>query len=300
MSALALRRWALAEAFKRLAHQPLATLLALLLATAALALPLALAALAWTLQPAWKLLGTPAQAIVFVTAGTANSDLATLQRRVTEQAGVAGVTVLPRDAALAGLNRRSPTGALPEMRSNPLPDALVVDLAGKLAPSQVETTLIALRKLPKVDDVHFDSSWYRQWHALRQVATAVGGAAGGALALVLVGLLWLLPRLLAPAHPLEARVLLLVGADRASVRRPAAYAGMLLGAFAALLAIGLLVAGDRALAPWLAELPGLVRSDRVAPTHSGALAAAVVVLAALLGGAAGDSAGRRATQDLVL
>jgi cell division transport system permease protein len=219
-----------------LARTPGLTLLALLLATAALTLPLLVAALAWPLNSAWSRLDAPAQAVVFAAPGTAGSDVAALRARLAEQPGVASATLVTRDAALAELTRRAPGGALPDVKANPLPDAVVVTFVRATPPPAVETTVAALRKLPRVDSVQFDGAWYRRWMAGVDAARVAGGAMAALLVvLAMAGLLGAaqLPPVTGRA---ELRLLALTGAPAADRRRPFMYAGGLIGLVAGLAA----------------------------------------------------------------
>ncbi len=236
MSLLSTRARALASAMQALARTPGLTLLALLLATAALTLPLLVAALAWPLNSAWSRLDAPAQAVVFAAPGTAGSDVAALRARLAEQPGVASATLVTRDAALAELTRRAPGGALPDVKANPLPDAVVVTFVRATPPPAVETTVAALRKLPRVDSVQFDGAWYRRWMAGVDAARVAGGAMAALLVvLAMAGLLGAaqLPPVTGRA---ELRLLALTGAPAADRRRPFMYAGGLIGLVAGLAA----------------------------------------------------------------
>ncbi len=238
MSGLAARTRALASAVDALASAPGLAVLALLLASTALTLPLLVAALAWPLHGAWSRLDAPAQAVVFAAPGTAGSDVAALRVRLAEQPGVASATLVMRDTALADLMRRAPGGALPELKANPLPDAVVVTFARATPPTAVDTTVAALRKLPRVDSVQFDGDWYRRWMAGADAARVAGGAIALLLGVLAVaGVLGAaqLPSVIGPA---ELRLLALFGAPAADRRRPFIYAGGLIG-----LAAGIVTGG---------------------------------------------------------
>jgi cell division transport system permease protein len=238
VSGLAARTRALASAVDALASAPGLAVLALLLASTALTLPLLVAALAWPLHGAWSRLDAPAQAVVFAAPGTAGSDVAALRVRLAEQPGVASATLVMRDTALADLMRRAPGGALPELKANPLPDAVVVTFARATPPTAVDTTVAALRKLPRVDSVQFDGDWYRRWMTGADAARVAGGAIALLLGVLAVaGVLGAaqLPSVIGPA---ELRLLALFGAPAADRRRPFIYAGGLIG-----LAAGIVTGG---------------------------------------------------------
>ncbi len=238
MSGLATRTRALASAVDALARAPGLALLALLLASAALTLPLLVAALAWPLHGAWSRLDAPAQAVVFAAPGTAGSDVAALRARIGEQPDVASATLVTRDTALAELTRRAPGGALPELKANPLPDAVVVTFVRATPPTAVDTTVAGLRKLPRVDSVQFDGVWYRRWMAGVDAARVAGGAMAVLLGVLAVAGVLGAAQLPSITGRAELRLLALTGAPAADRRRPFMYAGGLIGLAAGLVAGG--------------------------------------------------------------
>lgn len=290
MSSLATRRWALAEALRRLRRRPLASLAALLFASLAIALPLALACLLVPMKSHWDRLDAPAQALAFVTAGVGPADLKSLRERVGELPGVVGVAHVARDAALEALARRLPGPGLPDVKINPLPDVLVVEFARAATADAVQAAVAAIGKLPRVDSVQFDAAAHARWLAVRGGLAAAAGGLAAALLLLLTATIVVAPRILASASTDEQRVLRLVGATHSAVRRPATYAGALLGLASAALAIGLiagLAAGLQRLAlPVMAELRAVAGSDLGALLPWPWLLA-LAVLALLLGYAGG-------------
>jgi len=294
MSMLGSRRYALARAGIRLTRRPPATVVALLLTTLAVGLPLFVATLAVALRPAWMQLTGPAQAVVFVAAGAPGAEIAALRTRIAELPGVTDASHVPREAALADMLRRAPGGALPDLKSNPLPDSVVVTFARGLAPDAIDASVSALGKLAKVDSVQFDAQWHRQWHATLGVVIAIGSAIAIALLLLAVTAAVASARLIGDASLDEARVLALVGADPAYQRRPYAYAGALLGLAGGLLACAAVAGALAALGPLLADLATAWRADLRWELLPWPVMVSVTALAGLIGLAAGSALGRQA------
>jgi cell division transport system permease protein len=114
----------------------------------------------------------------------------------------------------------------------------VVTFARATPPTAVDTTVAALRKLPRVDSVQFDGDWYRRWMTGADAARVAGGAIALLLGVLAVaGVLGAaqLPSVIGPA---ELRLLALFGAPAADRRRPFIYAGGLIG-----LAAGIVTGG---------------------------------------------------------
>ena len=294
MSLLSVRLDALAQALHRLASQPLTTGLALALATLSLLLPLLVATLAAPLAAAWGRFDAPAQAVVFVAAGTPSRDIEALRTQVAALPRVVDATHVTREAALEALARRAPGGSLPELKTNPLPDTIVVRLARATTAAEADGTIAALRKLGRVDAVQFDSAWYRRWTAgvrIGAAALAVGAAVLGGLCLLALVAACRLPSITGRD---ELRVLALVGAPPRQRRRPFAYAGALIGLAAGLLACAAVAATLAGLAPVLADVREATGWALTWPLLPWPVQAGVVAAGGLLGLVAGIRAGWRA------
>jgi cell division transport system permease protein len=293
MSGLASRRYAFAQAVQWLTRRPLTTLLALTLASLALAVPLLLATLAYPLQAPWRELNAPAQAVVFVAAGASGAEVAALRRKLAEHVGVADAVHVPRDAALAELMRRAPGGALPEIKTNPLPDAVQVTFADGLSPDAADALVAALRKLPRVDAVQFDGRWHRQWTALVGTATAMGAGVAVALLLLAVAAVAAAAQLPQMVERTELTLLNLIGANPGFVRRPFAYAGALIGLFGGLLASAAVAGSLSVLRPMLPGLGAAWGTEVRLVLLPWPVMAAVIGLAGLVGYSAGSAVAPR-------
>jgi cell division transport system permease protein len=297
MSWFAPRHHALGQALRALARRPLAMLFALLLAALALWLPLAALSLAPPLAPAWQRLDAPAQAVVFVAPGSASGEISALRAKLAEQAHVTTATHVPRDAALAELARRAPGGTLPELKSNPLPDAIVVAFARGTPPESAEAAVAAMRKLARVDSVQYDGTWYRRWSAAAALARTIAAVAAAALLVLSVAAVAAAARVPQPVGSAELALLRLVGSSAAQRRRPFAYAGLLMGLGAGLLAVAALAAVRAGVGPTLASQAAVLGLETTWPLPPWSVLAAVVAGAAAIGGLSGSAAGRRADRE---
>jgi cell division transport system permease protein len=291
MSSLALQR-----AVRTAARQPGALLLALLLAVLACIVLLATliaAPSAWTQWQRAQALRA-AEATAFLAPGTPSTEIKATLARAEALPAVGAVRHVTRDAALAELSARSGSGAaLPELKSNPLPDALVVRFAAAATPTQVDATVAALRKLPKVEVVHFDGTWHQRLSTMIATGLALGAAVAAAALLAIVLALVSAVRLLTVGDLAEVRVMRLVGATEGTIVRPYAYTGAGLLLVASLAAIGALTLAWRWLQPALAGLPGLDLGWNM-PAPPLVVLTGFALAAALLGLALGALAGRSA------
>jgi len=292
VSAFGHRAYALRRALAMLGQRPGRFLLGLLLATAALALPLLILAMAYTAAPWITRVQAGPELSVFVTPGTGATELDALRARLAASPGVAGVLLIPRDQAYAELMRRSGIAAAGE-RANPLPDVLVARFGWIRDPAAIERAAAAARQWPGVDAVQADLQWYRRLIAGGN-AIAMPMLALAALTLALV----FLALTAAAAAQVELRrdemdLLTLIGARRAFIVRPYAYAAALTLALAAVLALALATITLATTEPTLA---GLAQTSgepfrwRAVPAWALVLA---VLLATLFGGLVGTLTLRR-------
>lgn len=251
------RAYALRRSLRLLAQRPGILMLAVVLCAVALMLPLLAATLAVGARSLGAGISVAPELSVFLSPAANAQDVKGLQARVEAVPGVVQVRHIPREAALAELAERSGLGALRELKSNPLPDVLVVALAAGVSPATVDAVAAAIRKLPRVDSVQFDSAWYRKLVQIGRIALIVSAIVGGML-LVLVAVVTIgAVRLLATASSEETRVLRMVGADEGFIARPYVYIGGAVLALAAALAAGAVAAVLRLLNPELSELARL-------------------------------------------
>lgn len=258
MSVLSARGYALRRAFALIGDQPAAFLLSVLLAAAALALPLALAVLAGSARPLAAGIRPAPEISVFVALGANARETEALRARLAGLTDVEDVRLLPRDAALADLAQRSGLGAsLKDLRNNPLPDVLVARLPRSVGVARIESAAAEIRKWPNVDAVRADTDWYRKLTAIARVlgwlGLIFGGLVAALVALILVGTI----RLHAAMRTDETRVLRVIGATPDFIVRPYAYSAGLTLSLAAVAAAGVVLAALAAVKGPVIELAQL-------------------------------------------
>jgi cell division transport system permease protein len=269
-------RWlGLRQALRLLALRPWAAMTTVVLCAVALSLPLLAVRAADAVAPLASGARLAPEISVFIAAGTNGADIKAMQARVQAVAGVREVRLIGRDAALAELRNRA-SGALPDLSPNPLPDVLTVALSPSASASQLEAAAAAIRKLPRVESVHFDAQWYRQLAALVRAGMAVAGLLSVWAAVLVFAILVGAVRVQAEAASTELRVLQLVGAESGFIRRPYVYAGALLLGLGGAGAVGLNLAAAAALDPFVAELADAYGATFVFPRPTPMLAAALI------------------------
>ena len=287
MSALGDRAYAVRRAIAMLGRRPGRFLLGLLLATAALTLPLLVAAISYNAAPWLARVQAGPEVSLFVTPGTQPAEVDSIRARLVASPGVITVRLIPRDQAYAELVRRSGIAAAPSDRPNPLPDVLIARFAWSQEAAAIERVANEARQWSGVDAVQADLGWYRRIGALTRAAAApVLALAARCGALVLLALI------AAAAAQVEIRrdeveLLKQIGARSSFIVRPYAYAAALTLGLAAVLALASTTIALTLVEPAVADL---VRSSgetfRWRDPRAWAFAA-VVAAALALGGAIG-------------
>lgn len=289
MNVLTQWRLAVGDALRRLVGDPLATVLNLL--ALGCALGLALAATVWMggASRGEALGGIPAlapQVTVYLKPGIASSRVEAISRTIAAEDAVTRVRVQSGEEALASLVRSLGDERLLEgLDDNPLPDALVVDLAAETPAAASESLIKRWRGLSGVGEVMTDRDFGQR---VRQVSGALRRLAQSLILLLLASsavIVFNTIRLQLAGRRGEIELIRLLGASAAFVRRPFVAHGALLGAAGGAAGWGMASLAVAMVATWLAPLSagwGLP----LPPSSVGWPAGPACVLAgALIGGA---------------
>ena len=252
---LGLHRANLVGAIERLAAQPFASLLTILVIATALALPAGLRVAmnnADAVSDQWQ---SAADVTVYLKLDVSEEAARKTARAIEARADVASVKLIDRDAALAEFRARSGFGeALDALGGNPLPHTLVVSPASGVA-TDVEALAQAIAKLPETELVQVDTAWVARLRAMLALAGRLVDFATVLLGLAVAIVIGNTIRLEINNRSVEIEVTKLVGGTDGFIRRPFLYLGLcygLAGAVVALavvaLALLLLAAPVRALA----------------------------------------------------
>ncbi len=285
-----LRTWATRHASNciaalgRLARQPFASLMTILVIAITLALP---AAMHLLIKNADSISGSWESALDF--SAYLNNDVTVDNARslasiIEQRADVASVTLVSAEQGLAEFKAQSGFGsALDHLESNPLPHTLVVRPSGSNTEETMRLLHEELANLPETDLVQIDTEWVQRFHAILETlqrAIAMGAALLGAAIIVIIGNTI---RLDIQNRREEIEVTKLIGASNAFVRRPFLYSGLWYGLGGGLLALALVGYGLFALKEPIARLAGLYNSGFQAISLSISESATIVGVGVLLG-----------------
>jgi cell division transport system permease protein len=261
------RIWALRHvstcvgALGRLAQQPFANLMTVLVIAVTLALP---AAMHLIIKNAQSISGNLENALdfsVYLTTNTTLAEAENLARIIGQRADVESVVFVSAEEGLEEFKKHSGFGsALDHLEGNPLPHTLVVRPSGANTAQSMNLLHEELGNLPETDVVQVDTEWVQRFLAILdmlQRAIAMGGVLLGIAIVVIIGNTI---RLDIQNRREEIEVTKLIGASNAFVRRPFLYTGLWYGLGGGLLALGLVAYGLYALEGPITRLAGLYNS----------------------------------------
>ena len=223
---------------RRLARNPLASLLNVMVIGIALALPLGGYMLVQNLAGvARQLTGNP-QISLFLARDADKADIAALEARLKQLPGVRALRFISRDQALEQLKRSDQLAdVISALQTNPLPDAFVLDADGGAA--ELKGLEPQLKALPKVAHVQLDSAWVKRLEGLLALGRTAVLILATLLACGLVAVTFNTIRLQILTQKDEIEVSKLIGATDAFIRRPFFHLGLVQGALGGLAALGI-------------------------------------------------------------
>ncbi|MBV8496959.1 MAG: cell division protein FtsX [Gammaproteobacteria bacterium] len=235
---------ALLGSLGRLARQPVATLLTLLVIALALALPGALRLLVINAQAATGNFANAVDVSVYLKTDVPVAKAQQLAQSARARHDVAAVTLISADQGLADFREYSGFGdALTALKDNPLPHVLHVR---PRADSSSAAALDSLRHYfsawPEVDLVQVDSQWVMRFNAILEVLRRLLVIAAALLGVGVLAVVGNTIRLEIDGRRTEIEVTKLVGGSNSFVRRPFLYTGVLYGFGGALLAWAIIAA----------------------------------------------------------
>jgi cell division transport system permease protein len=245
---------------RRLADNPLGTLLNVTVIGVALALPLGGYMLLQNLGGvAHQFTGNP-QVSLFLARDATKADIATLETRLKQLPGVRALRFISRDQALKDLKQaENLSDVIATLQSNPLPDVFVLEIGSSAA--ELAKLEPQLKALPKVAHVQFDSAWVRRLETLLQIGRTAVLILAALLAVGLVAVTFNTIRLQILTQKDEIELSKLIGATDGFIRRPFFHLGVIQGALGGLAALAIVYLCMHILNQSIVELAQLYGSE---------------------------------------
>jgi cell division transport system permease protein len=230
-----------AASVRRLASAPLALVLNVLAVGIALSLPLGGYLILQNLGALAEHIGAEPQISVFFAMDAEKADIDRVAAELKSASGIRAARFVPRDDALRAIQRSDDLGdVVATLKSNPLPDAFVVDLIPGTA-GEAERIAATLKDMPKVARVQFDAAWARRVEGILRLGRLAVGLLAAMLAVGLVAVTFNAVRMQILTRHAEIEVAALIGATDATIRRPFLYQGAMLGLLGGLAAAALIL-----------------------------------------------------------
>jgi cell division transport system permease protein len=247
---------ALLGSLGRLARQPFATLLTIVVIAIALALPAALYLVVANMRGVTEGLDDTVQLSAYLSMSTTESQAKRASTAIASRPGVSGTELVSPDEGLAEFRRLSGIGdALKALPDNPLPWLVKVRPAPpRDTAAAVESLAAEIRRMEGVDLVEADTAWVRRLHAIEDTMQQLVLLIAAVLAAGVLAVVGNTIRLEINGRRAEIEVTKLVGGSNAFVRRPFLYSGLWQGLAGGLLAVGLIAGCLAALEPFIARL----------------------------------------------
>jgi cell division transport system permease protein len=250
-----------AAALSRLARQPFASFMTILVIAVTLALPTAMHLVIKNAQAISATWDNALDFSVYLNTGTSIEEARRLADIIRQRADVERVTLITSAEALEEFREQSGFGeSLDHLTVNPLPHTLVVRPGTNHTDVSMSLLNEELGNLPETDFVQVDTEWVRRFHAILEIlqrSIVIGAALLGAAIIIIIGNTI---RLDIQNRREEIEVTKLIGASNAFVRRPFLYSGLWYGLGGGLLALALVRYGLFALEAPVTRLAGLYNS----------------------------------------
>lgn len=195
---------------------------------------------------------------IFLKDGAAPADVQTLQADLQKDPRISGVSYVSKSQALERFKERTKNSPqlVEQLRGNPLPASLEIQLKDPRGVAAVVTTIKADPTLAKVvKDPEADVKWGQ--NIVENLFAATGIVRTFVLVFVIMLLIVSLVligntiRLAIYSRRKEIGIMRLVGASNWFIRTPFLFEGVLQSVIGALLAVGTLIATQALLVPWL-------------------------------------------------
>ena len=280
---LRLHAQALVEALRRVAAQPVASAISIVVLGVALALPLTAAVLLRSAAAAAASLDTDPHVNVYLSPDAGDDDVRRIERALRASPVAGSVRFVPRAQALEELRTTTHLAeVLASLDRNPLPHAFTVRVR-TAEPAAIQAARTEWTALGKVDQVIADFDWSERLGRWMRLGERLIAGLGALLALAVLFIVGHLIRLQVVMQREEIEVSQLIGATATDVRRRFVYHGALQGLLAGITAVLLAFAISYWLGREMQVLAPIYVSDFKLRLLSLPLLAAVLAGSAALG-----------------
>lgn len=181
------------------------------------------------------------QITLYMTPDTTDDAARSLSGELAARNEIARTEYITRQQAWDSFNQVLSLEADLELKQNPLP-ASIVAVPVQQSQADLEALLLMLRDLPEVEDIQIDLAWINRLNRLLDLARSVVLLLSVILSIAVLLIVGNTIRLSIESRKAEIKIIKLLGATDAYVRRPFLYLGLWYGLIGGLAAWALLTA----------------------------------------------------------
>ncbi len=197
---------------------------------------------AHNLRLAFDTLEERVEIVAYLRDNATSREISGMRETLSALPEVSAVEFVTKDQALAEARRELPEfqEVMSDLTVNPLPASLEMQLHPEArTQAAVEELAQQARRYPFVEDVEYGEEWVAKLFMLRRIGGLTAIVLGGAFGLGATLIIGVAVRIAVFARREEIKVMQLVGARDAFIRRPFLIEGAVTGAVGGLLALGL-------------------------------------------------------------
>lgn len=225
--------------FNSLWHQPLATLMTVLVIAITLTLPALFLVMTDNMKQLTKSWPQGSHLSLYLKPGLTSTEEAAVLAHVRSEADVAGATLKTADEGLAEVQQQEGMQDIMHYLSeNPLPAVIdVIPATGLDSSPTFERVFKKFKAYPEVDEAKIDMQWVSRLQAILSFTSALAYGLIILLAMAVVLIIGNTLRLAIHSRHEEIQVLKLIGAKNSFIIRPFLYSGIWYGLAGAIFAI---------------------------------------------------------------
>lgn len=198
---------------------------------------------------------------LFLKLDVSSESIEQIDQLLSKHPNIQKYRLVTKEEAWLQLQAKSETNpAVQELSKNPLPDAFFIQ-AKSLEPKALDSVRLELQAVPGVDQAVFNADWAKRLAVLLALGKTIIYFIATLLAIALLVIIGNTVRMQILTQKDEIEVSKLIGATNSFIRMPFLYAGVLYGAFGALLAIVMMASIIMIFNHSVAQISDLYSSD---------------------------------------
>jgi cell division transport system permease protein len=229
------------DAFKQLLQNPLSSIITCLVMAMTILVTTTLFVTLKSFRQVTNYIHSTSPITIYLKSGAREDEINSWVKSLNQEPLIKNITYISPDSALKELaDNMDDKNILTEIQENPLPPVLLIKLSSTKEMS-IQALVAQLKSSPLVSTIRMDDEWLKRLSVLIKL----GNRMSYALTILFgIGVIFIITHTIQGAtqrNHQEMEILLLMGANKAYIRRPFLYLGALLGTGAGIIALILLM-----------------------------------------------------------